>query len=391
MASPGSLHPIAQWLLEQRSARGDASELVAGFAERLLADGTPVWRIRLTVLTMHPELFGRSVQWQRGSGVSLIAAPHSVVATPSYQGSPVEAIHRGSGPIRCRLDGPAEALPYPQLGSLRAEGGTDYFIAPLVFGDGRVSFISFTTDAASGFSGEQLRLFELLVPFLTVRLELESAAFSLRSLLQVYLGRNAAERVLSGQFKRGEGQLLRAAIWYCDLRGFTSLVDHTALDAVIPILDQYFECMARPIAEEGGEILKFVGDALLAVFGVGEDEGDACTRAVRAARAALDGLARLEVARVHGLRAGVAVHLGEVMYGNIGASDRLDFTVIGAAVNEAARMESLCKELGVPLLISAEVAMRAKGCALRSLGKHGLRGVSVPRELFTGLGADGAP
>ncbi len=215
--------------------------------ERLLADGTPMWRILLTVLAMHPEVLGRSVQWQRGMGVSILSAPHSIVATPSYQGSPVEAIHRGSGPIRCRLDGPAEALPYPQLGELRTQGGTDYFIAPLVFGDGRVSFISFATDAASGFSDEQLRLFELLVPFLTVRLELESAAFSLRSLLQVYLGRNAAERVLSGQFKRGEGQLLRAAIWYCDLRGFTSLVDHTALDAVIPILDQYRGCAARRV------------------------------------------------------------------------------------------------------------------------------------------------
>ncbi|HEX8433894.1 adenylate/guanylate cyclase domain-containing protein [Archangium sp.] len=383
MASPGSLHPIAQWLLEQRSARGDAAELVAGFAERLLADGTPLWRLRMSVLAMHPELFGRAVHWQRGVGVSMISASHSIIASPSYQGSPVEAIHRGSGPIRCRIDGPIEALPYQQLAELRAQGGTDYFIAPLVFGDGRISFISCATDVASGFSDEQVRLFELLLPFLTVRLELESAAFSLRSLLQVYLGRNAAERVLSGQFKRGEGQVLRAAIWYCDLRGFTSLVDHTALDAVIPILDQYFECMARPVAEEGGEILKFVGDALLAVFVVGEDESDACTRAVRAARAALDGLARLEVARVHGLRAGVAVHLGEVMYGNIGASDRLDFTVIGAAVNEAARMESLCKELGVPLLISAEVAARAQGGALRSLGRHALRGVSVPRELFT--------
>ena len=383
MDSPGTLHPIAQWLLEQRSSRGDTAELVTGFAERLLALGTHVWRIRLSVLAMHPEVLGHSVQWQRGTGVSMLSAPHSIVATPSYQGSPVEAIHRGSGPIRCRLDGPAEALPYPQLEELRTQGGTDYFIAPLVFGDGRVSYISVTTDEASGFSDEQLRLFELLLPFLRVRLELESAAFSLRSLLQVYLGRNAAERVLSGQFKRGEGQVLRAAIWYCDLRGFTSLVDHTALEAVIPILDQYFECMARPIAEEGGEILKFVGDALLAVFVVGEDEGDACTRAVRAARAALEGLARLEVARVHGLRAGVAVHLGEVMYGNIGASDRLDFTVIGAAVNEAARMESLCKELGVPLIISAEAAARARGCSLRSLGRHTLRGVSEPTELFT--------
>lgn len=377
-------HPVAQWLLTQRSRGGDPSELVTGFAERLLSCGAPIWRIRLTVLAMHPEVFGQAVRWQRGEGVDVMAATHSLVASPSYRGSPVEAVHSGSGPIRCRLDGPPESIPYPQLLEIKAQGGRDYIILPLVLSDGRISYISFATDQVEGFSPDHFELFQLLVPYLALRLELESSAYSLRTLLNVYLGRNASERVLSGAFKRGEGQIIRSAIWYCDLRGFTSLVDHTPIEDVIRILDQYFECMARPIADEGGEILKFVGDALLAVFPVGEGgERSACTRAVRAGITALSQLERLDVARAHRLRAGVAVHLGDVMYGNIGASDRLDFTVIGAAVNEAARIEALCKSLGVSLLVSDEAAANTDGTELRSIGRHALRGVSATRGLFT--------
>jgi adenylate cyclase len=202
---------------------------------------------------------------------------------------------------------------------------------------------------------------------------------SARRLLDVYLGQNAAERVLSGGFRRGSGQLLTAAIWYCDLRGFTSLSDRLPTREVVPLLDRYFETVAGPVVARGGEILKFIGDAVLAVFPTGpEGPRSACERALAAAEESLR-----VVADLRPLSIGVGLHLGEVMYGNIGARERLDFTVIGAAVNEVCRVESLCKELSVPLLMTGRFAeqLAHQGCV--PLGLHALKGVAEPQPVFT--------
>jgi adenylate cyclase len=203
--------------------------------------------------------------------------------------------------------------------------------------------------------------------------------------LETYLGANAARRVLTGAFKRGHGEILNTVIWFCDLRGFTSLVDTRPMQEVIPVLNRYFETMAGPVEEAGGEILKFIGDAMLAIFPI-DERGPAprCTKALGAALAALDRVEDLgrdpEWPR---LKTGVALHLGEVMYGNIGARSRLDFTVIGPSVNEASRVESLCKEVGVPLLVTGAFQRAAPDAQLVSLGNHRLRGVAEEVELFT--------
>lgn len=252
----------------------------------------------------------------------------------------------------------------------------------LEFGRGRRSFISIASDAPGGFDDARLAAFERLLDPLEARLELESNRFSTETLLEVYLGPNAARRVLAGDFRRGSGQRIHAAIWLCDLRGFTSLADLLPLDQVVPVLDAYFEAMAQPLTD-GGEILKFIGDSILAVFPTGEDEAGAARRAVAAARKSLEAFNVSTVAQKHGLAAGVAVNLGEVMYGNIGARERLDFTVIGAAVNETARMEALCKPLRTPLVLSEGVARHLDPYQLCPLGSHVLRGVSTERPLFT--------
>lgn len=380
---PDAIPDIAAWLVSAESRRQPLEAIIGRLAEKLIEAGLPLWRLRCTVLAMHPDVFGHAVMWSRGEEVKISVATAQTLASPSYVGSPVQAIHQGLPRVRQRLE--QGQVDYPQLQEVRAAGGTDYFAVGLDFGPGRRSFISLATDQKGGFDDAHLVQFERLLAPLETRLELESSRFSTETLLKVYLGPNAAERVLAGDFKRGTGQRIHAAIWLCDLRGFTSLADRLPVTEVVPVLDAYFEAMSRPLSD-GGEILKFIGDSILAVFPTGTDEAAAARRAVKAARASLDAFNASAVAKQHGLQAGVAVNLGEVMYGNIGAVDRLDFTVIGGAVNETARMESMCKPLKTQLVLSETVARYLDPHELCPLGSHVLRGVSSEKPLFT-LGA----
>jgi adenylate cyclase len=202
-----------------------------------------------------------------------------------------------------------------------------------------------------------------------------------QNILETYLGGHAGEKVLAGHIRRGDGEDMHAVIWFCDLRDSTPLADSMRRDEFLRLLNEFFECVLGPVLERQGEILRFIGDAALAIFPVAADEGDACRRALDAAREAIRRMEAANAARKRPLRFGIALHLGDVLYGNIGTPTRLEFTVIGAAANEAARIESLCKVLDAPLLVSGPVARHLAGC--RSLGSHQLRGVGEPMELFT--------
>jgi adenylate cyclase len=206
-------------------------------------------------------------------------------------------------------------------------------------------------------------------------------------LLGVYLGKNAARRVSSGEFQRGRGELIDAAIWFCDVRRFTERSDRTSPGRMIEILDGYFDAFAGAISDQGGEVLKFIGDAVLAIFPLGSDARGACRRALAAVEQAFAALARFnEQLALRGddpVEVGVALHRGSVMYGNIGARDRLDFTVISSAVNEASRLESLCKALGTRLALSAAFVEAAELEGVSDLGEHALRGVQAPLRVFT--------
>jgi adenylate cyclase len=230
-----------------------------------------------------------------------------------------------------------------------------------------------------------VQAFAALTSTLARRIEIESSYHATNSLLEVYLGKNAARRVINGQFRRGGGELIRAAIWFCDLRGFTPISDRMPPAQVVEILDTYFDCVASVIVAHGGEVLKFIGDAILAIFPVQEDPGEACRRALDAAEkalAALDGVNR-ERASGPDLDIGIALHLGEVMYGNIGSRERLDFTVISSAVNETSRLEGLCKTLSRRLLLSQAFSETLSRNDLLDLGEHALKGVSTKRRVFT--------
>jgi adenylate cyclase len=386
VTSPGPQEPRALhlWLMDQPHD-DDGAGFMRALAARLTAAGIPLWRVSYALKTMHPEVLWRTVQWRAGEEITVIDQPHDRLQADFYKKSAVALARESRARVRMRLV-PGD-LPFPIGYDLRDQGGTDYDVEPLPFTTGEVGYISFATNAAGGFTDSHLETLESIRPFLARRLELESAYYATRALLDVYLGKNAARRVYAGAFQRGKGELIDAAIWFSDMRNFTALTDITNPARVVEVLDDYFDAVASAVAEHGGEVLKFIGDAVLAIFPIGDDARAACRHALEAADEALVSLARVNEARTargeDPVAIGIALHRGMVMYGNIGARDRLDFTVISAAVNEASRLESLCKTLETPLALSAAFAQAAEADDVVDLGEHELKGVKAKLRVFT--------
>lgn len=379
---------LTAWLVGEARTVGGPRAQLEGFCRRLLAAGLPLYRASFNLGTLHPQLRAQSFVWERATDAAVAYDhAHEIGASPEYLDSPVAAIHRGAGGVRCRLDTDPPQLDYPLMHTLKAEGATDYVMMPATFSDGTVNAISWATDRPGGFTTRELGDVYSLLPVLALLLEVAVARKIANTVLDTYIGRDAARRVLAGEITRGSGETISAALWYCDLRGFTALSETLPRDDVITLLNEYFECMAGAVHAQGGSVLKFMGDGMLAIFPCGQAPAcDAAGAALVAAVAALDAFDDLNRARAAAgkprLRTGLAMHYGDVMYGNIGASDRLDFTVIGPAVNEVARVEKMCRDIEKPVLMT-EAFAAASNDELVSLGAFRLRGVEAPAELFT--------
>lgn len=396
------LTPAARWLLDHDGKVMPMPELVEGFCARLVEEGLALFRVTTALPSMHPLTLTRAFIWERGEGVSMSERGHDIAQTEEYLNSPVAVIHEGAAAVRRQLEAPDAPMDFGILPELKAQGVTDYLVLPMRFTQGpgmgkdgaNLSFMSFATDRKGGFRPEELSYLIELMPLISLRMELEAGRRMTRDLLTTYLGHGPAKRVLQGNIRRGRGYEVEAAIWLSDLRGFTSFSDRNDMVEVVATLDRYFDAMAQPIQAHEGEVLKFIGDGLLAIFRV--DEGStleaACRRALTAAESAFAGLHELNqgraIAGVAPLKVGLGLHVGKVVFGNIGARDRLDFTVIGRAVNEVARLEAQTKAVDRPLLTSAAFAEVINGTAgspyhLESVGFHALRGVREAQELFT--------
>ncbi len=383
-------NPFVDWLVQDAWKARSIEDLVARLAEAQVAAGFPLWRLRLLIRTLHPQLFARGYTWQRGvDGIAEFEATHAGLQSAQYRDSPFAPILKGEGGVRRRLDGPNPRLDFPVLKDLVAEGATDYVAMPLRFSDGLINIIALTSDRPGGFSTQELGQFYEILPALGRLVEAPAQRVSSLTLLQTYLGRNAGERVMNGLVKRGDGEDIHAVIWFSDLRGSTALADSLPRADYLAALNQYFDGVAGAVLDNGGEVLKFIGDAVLAIFPIRDPENphpEACARALAAARDAgsrIDAVNQDRAAADQSpLAFGIGLHRGNLTYGNIGTAKRLDFTVVGSAVNEASRIESLCKSLGEPVLVSAEFARGIPG-ALVSLGPHALRGVRAEQELFT--------
>ncbi len=403
------MNPHVQWLLTTGRFAESPTALLSGLARRLCEDGFDLVRINLQPFTLHPEIEMVLYLWRLKEGqtemradapvvesarldvafgvAQEVATAHGGIHNPAFLASPIFAILSGAPSVRARIDAGATEFQYPILRDFAAAGATDYCAWPLKLSDDTRCVISLTTQKAFGFTDVDIETLEALLDPLALCIDTHLRARFARTLLHTYLGPGPGEAVLAGRIRRGDVQRMEAAIWFSDLRGFTDHSSKLEPTALVGWLNEYFSAIATPIAAEGGDILKFIGDAVLAVFLVTPERSraDACRAALAAARAANAALDALNADRVGRglpeLAHGIGLHVGEVQYGNIGAIRRLDFTVIGQAVNLASRIESLCGKLGRRTLASEELAALAEG-GLTPVGNFELKGIPGERAIY---------
>jgi len=378
---------ITDWLLGSPRELSDGIASFDEFAWRLLAAQMPLLRVTLHTPTLHPQFLGTTLTWWRDTGETVqVMIAHEVADAIPHEQNPVRRVCYGRETLRRRLDRPAEELDFEVLSELRDRGGTDYIALPI---DGVYSaayMVTFVTDRPGGFTDSELTDLARVAQRLSIITDRHNQWWITHNLLCAYLGANTGPKVLTGQIRRGTGMELTAVLWSSDLRGFTERSDRLPSERMIAILNALFEAQAAEIRGHGGEILKFIGDGLLAIFPIAETDAVATVAktAVKVARKAITTVASLvDHPAMEGeppLDIVVALHVGTVHYGNIGAADRLDFTVIGPAVNLVSRIENAAKTLGQPIVVSGELAMTLDGVV--SLGRHQLRGLATPHELF---------
>ncbi len=396
-----TVEAVVDWLVGGAKGAASAEEVLDGMSNRLVACGVPIDRSAVFVRTLHPSIMGRSFFWRSDeSDVQVAEAPHSILQSDLFLQSPIAAVYRTGKEIRQRFSPSDSAYPYPLFDDLKAEGITDYIMIPLEFTDGQLHAVSWSTHRPGGFATAHIAALRRIQPALSRLAEVMALRRVTRNLLDAYLGHQSGDRVLAGDIKLGDGDDIHAVIWFCDLRDSTPLANCLSRQQFLAVLNQYFECMAGAVLDGEGEVLRFIGDAVSAIFPVnGGDVASACEKAVCAAADAMGRMARLnEIRRADGvaeLGYGIGLHLGYVLYGNIGVPNRIEFSVTGAAANEAARIEGLCKVLGQNFLASGDVVNHLAG-NWRSLGFHALRGLSDEIEVFTdspltGSHGDGRP
>jgi adenylate cyclase len=393
---------LIHWIVAQGLDGSHETRLLEGVCSRLVAAGMPLLRVNISQPTLHPVIGGHLFIWQRGSGAAVQEDWQRNVAAAGedYSRTPFDhMMTSGIQLLRCHLVTGEGCDQFPMLERFRDAGATDYFALQTDFGDAhslgpaRHILTSWLADTPDGFDGAHIEAIERLAPALALVVKGAAAYRIASSVIETYLGQDAGARVLNGTIERGAGETIRAALWSSDLQSFTKISDTTPRDQLLGLLHDYFECIVETVHEQGGQVLKFMGDGLLAIFNLEDDATSSCA-ALEAADLLRGRIAALaERRRADGLpvtRLYLGLHLGDVLYGNIGAPSRLDFTVIGPAVNEVSRIESMCRALDQDLVISAAFAeaVKPRNDRLASLGRYVLRGVRRPQELYTLVAAE---
>ncbi|MBX9946802.1 MAG: adenylate/guanylate cyclase domain-containing protein [Reyranella sp.] len=386
-ADDWKLEPVLDWLAREGRLLPDMARLVEALTGRLVAAGAPLWRLTIGLQTIHPQIRTMGVAWRRGEAVQQQTRPHGILQSPAYIGSPIQQITDTRRPVRYRLD---RLTPdnHEVLHELAAAGGIDYYATPVELVHSRPPAMTFATDRPSGFAESDIAKFRRLIDHLAPIAESHIGHRLSTTLLDTYLGRVVGEQILSGQIKRGDGQTINAVLWFSDMRDFTGLNERLPADEMLELLNNYLQLVGDAVAPRGGEILKFIGDGVMVIFPVDDAMflPMVTSSALGAARQLVEDAEAGNLARATGgrepMRFGVGLHVGIVTFGNIGTEDRLDFTVIGPAVNRAARLEGLTKDLGVSVCASAEFNDVCE-TPMVSLGRHPLKGVPEPVEVFT--------
>jgi adenylate cyclase len=367
---------IVNWLIGPARQNATPDTIVTGIAERLVALGVPLRRVRIGQSVANPLTSAWGIIWTREGGAEHYTVPRGMLATDSYYGSPIEHVITTRTSFRRSLERLVAGQDHPVLFEVAAAGSTDYLALPLQYGDNSVQVGAFTTDRPGGFTPEEVRLIESLAPAIAAALEPAAMRHSTSSLLEVYLGNEPAARVANGAFHRGDIVEMDAAVLITDLRDFTGLSERLAPDALLERLDGYFELVVEAVRAEGGDVLKFIGDGVLSVFSAEDGREGACRQAMRSIGRAFG---RADLSRTPFV---AALHVGPVVYGNVGSLDRLDFTVVGPTVNYVSRLETMAKALGQRAVCSAEVAAALPAQTVSDLGTHGLKGIAEPQPVF---------
>ena len=377
----GEIKEVVDWLIDGARSAPQPVQVLAQLSERLVACGIPLWRVAVFVRTLHPQVMGRRFIWRPGTEIEVSEAPFEMLESADFLENPIAQVYAAGCALRRKLADPDCAEDFPVLAELRAEGITDYLASPLIFTDGAIHALTCTTRQPGGFTDAQIAGIEAIITPLARVAEIRALRRTGSVLLDTYVGHDAGERILAGHIRRGDIEEIHAAIWLSDMRGFTALADGLPPRVLIDILNRYFDCQVPAILDHGAEVLKFMGDGLLAIFTITGDESEVCNRALAAARQAQASIAALAASAMPGLNFGLALHIGDVLYGNIGSGNRLDFTCIGPAVNCAARIEKLTGQLGRAILASDEFARHCPG-EFAPLGEFSLAGFSTPQLVF---------
>lgn len=385
------MQQLVDWIIAEGLSAVRIDSVLEGVSQRLMALGYPLLRASIAMPSIDPLQRGVSVVWQRSGALSREIQGHDDASQVVFQRSPIsfllsQDLRFGRWRLRVRQNDPS----LPLLDELAEMGATDYLMKLVAFPGGTAlagAGFSLATDAPDGFSDEQIADLDRFLPALALACYRIAAMRVATDVLAVYTGSRTSDRILNGQTRRGDGSAIYAAILLADLKNFTSLNERYPPDRIVEWLNEHFDAIGDPVEAGGGEILKFMGDGLLAIFPAEiEDPADACRRALKSARSAIEGNAVLNRTRRKigepAIELDIVLHIGEVFYGNIGASRRLDFTTIGRAVNEAARMEKLCDTVGRSLLASAPFVSHVED-VFENVGCFDLKGVTIPAEVFS--------
>jgi adenylate cyclase len=388
---------IRDWIVQRALAGASEVDILAGVCERLEALGFRLLRASVATDLLDPTYDGRGVRWNRGEGgiEEVFLREDGATVNETWVRSPFYALSEGDlTHLRRRFDATYRRAEFPLLDRFADQGATDYVAfatrvgESVRLGEGQGIASSWLTDAAQGFSEPQIGAIAGLLPTLALAFMLHTTHRTARTAITTYLGSDAALRVLAGNIVRGRATPITAVVWFSDLVSFTRIADSVSPDVMLSLLNDYAEVQVEAIETNGGHVLKFIGDGILAIF-PDDDTTRACARALDAAAEQKRRIAELNARRIADslpvTATQLALHLGELLYGNVGSPRRLDFTVLGPAVNEAARIEALCRSLEQPVIVSSAFADAAGQARERlvSLGRYAMKGVARPQELFT--------
>ncbi|HUT47864.1 MAG TPA: adenylate/guanylate cyclase domain-containing protein [Alphaproteobacteria bacterium] len=375
--------PTIDWVLSKGRMIPGLDDLVDGLALSMVQNGAPLSRLRLSMRTLHPLIAARTAIWTKNAEApKRIESTHGLEQRPTHAGSPLAEIGSTRRPFRRNLQDGLTSDDHRVLHELAAEGATDYFGLPLEFSSGQAAILVFVTNKTGGFGDGDLRKFHALASVLAPVVEVQGARDVALALADTYIGPRTGRRVLDGQITRGDIEQVQAAIWFSDIRGWTELNNTQPAEVVVDQANRYFDMVAAAVEANGGEVLKFIGDGVLAIFPTQDpgDERTVCQNALESARQALR-MNDQDTGPID-LSFGIGLHFGDVLYGNVGSQKRLDFTVFGPAVNLAARVESECANLGETLLFTRAFAERISDTAV-IVANQSLKGFDGPREILT--------